>query len=92
MVEEVVPYHLIVQPMHTRNEANHGGGGALPDAESQVHGSARKEDVVVDGEDSVSLQVLDVPEPVVQAICLVQIELEIDPIAVLGILLRRLPQ
>lgn len=78
--------------MHAGNEANHGIGGALPHAESQVHGTAMKEDVVINGEDSVGLQALRVSEPVVQTVFLVQIELEIHPHAALGILLRHLPQ
>lgn len=60
--------------MHPGHEADHGRGRALPHVECEAQRGARDDEVVVDGEDGVRGEPPDGPEPVVEAVSVVDLE------------------
>lgn len=64
--------------MHPRHEADHGGGRALPHGEGEAQRGAGDDEVIVDGEDGVRREPANGPEPVVEAVGLVDLEPHAD--------------
>ena len=60
--------------MHPGHKAHHGRWRALPHVEGEPERGARDDEVVVDGEDGVRGEPPDGPEPVVEAVGLVDLE------------------
>lgn len=60
--------------MHPWHEADHGGWRALPHREGEAQRGARDDEVVVDGEDCVCQEPANGPEPVVEAVAVVDLE------------------
>ena len=82
------PPYLSISPVHSRDESHHGRRRASPDAESEVQRCAGDENVVVDGEDCVRRQLFDLLKSVVQAVLLVQDNLNFYDLAISGVLTR----
>jgi len=66
--------YRVGKPVHPRHEADHGGWRALPHGEGEAQRGARDDEVVVDGEDGVRREPPDGPEPVVEAVGVVDLE------------------
>jgi hypothetical protein len=66
--------YRVSEPVHPGHEAHHGRGRAAPHAVCEPQRGAGDEEVVVDGEDGVRGELPDGPEPVVEAVPLVDNE------------------
>ena len=72
--QELHDYYRISKPVHPGHKAHHGRWRALPHVEGEAQRGARDDEVVVDGEDGVRGEPPDGPEPVVEAVGLVDLE------------------